>query len=143
LAAVESILDSCGFEGAAMAEFRCDGDAAWLMEFNGRLWGSVQLAIDAGVDFPRILVDLALGRPVTPATPYRLGVRSRWFLGEVDHAIALARGGVDSLGNTGLLAALLVLAGSGAENSREEVFRWDDPSPFLSELGAWVASLFR
>ena len=27
--------------------------AAYLMEINGRLWGSLQLAIDAGVDFPR------------------------------------------------------------------------------------------
>jgi predicted ATP-grasp superfamily ATP-dependent carboligase len=48
---VEAILDAVGFDGVAMAEFKTDGRKTWLMEFNARLWGSLQLAIDAGVDF--------------------------------------------------------------------------------------------
>ena len=44
---VEAMLDAVDFEGVAMAEFKTDGHNAWLMEFNARLWGSLQLAIDA------------------------------------------------------------------------------------------------
>jgi hypothetical protein len=36
-----------------MVEFKDDGvNPPCLMEINGRFWGSLQLAIDAGVDFP-------------------------------------------------------------------------------------------
>ncbi len=48
-----------------MVEFKTDertGEPV-LMEINGRFWGSLQLAIDAGVDFPRLLVECAEGRP--------------------------------------------------------------------------------
>jgi len=47
-----------------MVEYKIDSASGtpYLMEINGRFWGSVQLAIDAGVDFPRLLVECALGR---------------------------------------------------------------------------------
>ena len=51
-----------------------------LMEINTRFWGSLQLAIDAGVDFPAILLE---GGDAA-ADGYRIGVRSRWFWGDVD-----------------------------------------------------------
>ena len=40
-----------------MVEFKLDArdGVAKLMEINGRFWGSLQLAVDAGVDFPAIL----------------------------------------------------------------------------------------
>ena len=73
----ERLLADLGWSGVAMVEFRRapDGRAA-LLEINPRLWGSAQLAIDAGVDFPNLLVDLHLGRPVVAPEP-RLGVRTR------------------------------------------------------------------
>src|SRR5262249_13953596 len=58
---VEALLDALDFEGIAMAEFKNDGRTAWLIELNARLWGSLQLAIDAGIDFPRLLVEASLG----------------------------------------------------------------------------------
>ena len=46
--------------GPAMFEFKLDeeNDKAVLMEVNGRFWGSLALAIQAGVDFPRLVYDL-------------------------------------------------------------------------------------
>ena len=46
-----------------MVEYKRDSSTGqpYLMEVNGRFWGSLQLAIDSGVDFPRILVACALG----------------------------------------------------------------------------------
>src|SRR5262245_54300854 len=57
------------------------------MEVNGRFWGSLQLAIDAGVDFPSLAYDLAIGR--TPQAPagYEIGVTNRWLLGDLDHLL--------------------------------------------------------
>ena len=53
--ASEQLLGDLAFHGVAMVEFRRtpDGRAA-LMEVNPRLWGSLQLAIDAStIDFER------------------------------------------------------------------------------------------
>jgi predicted ATP-grasp superfamily ATP-dependent carboligase len=83
------LLAELGWSGVAMVEYKRDAATAEpiLMEINGRFWGSLQLAIDAGVDFPRLLVDAALGREVKPVQGYGF-VRSRWFWGDVDHLIA-------------------------------------------------------
>lgn len=60
------------WHGVAMVEFRrelttSDGDY-WMIELNGRFWGSLPLAQFAGVDFPLALVELILDgkRPATP-----------------------------------------------------------------------------
>ncbi len=83
------LLGPLGWHGVAMLEFKkscCTGES-FLMEVNGRFWGSLQLAIDAGVDFPWLVHQLALGeRPETPQG-YSVGVKCRWFLGDVDHLL--------------------------------------------------------
>jgi predicted ATP-grasp superfamily ATP-dependent carboligase len=80
------LLAALGWHGPAMVEFKRDerDGRARLMEINGRFWGSLQLAVDAGVDFPLIAAEIAAGR--SPATPpqYRVGVRSRWLAGDLD-----------------------------------------------------------
>jgi len=143
LSQVEAVLDAAGYEGVAMAEYKTDGPRAWLMEFNARLWGSLQLAIDAGVDFPGLLVRSAMGRPVEPVRDYHVGVRSRWLLGDVDHALLLARGEVAPDGRTGIGAALSVLLRPAGPGTRWEVLRAGDPRPFFLESSRWVRHLFR
>jgi predicted ATP-grasp superfamily ATP-dependent carboligase len=86
-----ALLKSMGWRGVAMVEFKqnsADGSLR-LMEINGRFWGSLQLAIDAGVDFPALAVDVALGRRRAPLETYRVGTRSRWWWGDVDAMLAL------------------------------------------------------
>jgi hypothetical protein len=48
-----------GWQGVAMMEYRWDAasDKFYLMEMNGRFWGSLHLALYAGVNFPVLLVD--------------------------------------------------------------------------------------
>ena len=60
--------------GPAMFEFKVDPDtgAAALMEINGRLWGSLALAIHAGVDFPRLLYDLLVRGAAAPTFEYKV-----------------------------------------------------------------------
>lgn len=82
----ERLLRALNWHGVAMVEFKKDdlaGDYK-LMEANGRFWGSLQLAIDAGVDFPSILARIALGEMVAPIREYKVGVKTRWLWGDID-----------------------------------------------------------
>lgn len=52
-------LEYMNWWGVGMLEYRWDetSDRFWLMEFNARFWGSLHLALFAGVDFPKLLVE--------------------------------------------------------------------------------------
>ena len=130
-----------------MVEFKQDAATGtpYLMEVNGRFWGSLQLAIDAGVDFPELLVRLASGESVEPPTGFRLGVRSRWLWGELDHLLWILRAprgyrreNPDLPTRVAALARFLVPWRPG---DRLEVLRFSDPKPFLRESVAWFRAL--
>jgi hypothetical protein len=111
------------------------------MEINGRYWGSLQLAIDAGVDFPRLHLDVAEGHGPASPPEYRAGIRSRWELGDLDHLLTrLIRRDRDLFlppGSPGRLRTLWdVLRPRGGD--RREVLRLDDPRPFARELLGWL-----
>lgn len=80
------LLAHLDWHGAAMVEFKKDhrDGSLRLMEINGRLWGSLQLAIDAGVNFPALQLAVATGLDVPRASDYKIGVRSRWLGGDLD-----------------------------------------------------------
>jgi protein-tyrosine-phosphatase/predicted ATP-grasp superfamily ATP-dependent carboligase len=74
----KALLDRLQWHGVAMVEFKCADDGRyWLMEINARLWGSLALAIDAGVDFPYGLLCLAAGQPVPAQPKYRVNYHTR------------------------------------------------------------------
>jgi predicted ATP-grasp superfamily ATP-dependent carboligase len=82
------LLEQAHWHGVAMVEFKEDQASRMplLMEVNGRFWGSLQLAIDAGIDFPWLLLQMAKGQHVhVSEKTYRCGVKSRWLLGDLDH----------------------------------------------------------
>jgi predicted ATP-grasp superfamily ATP-dependent carboligase len=138
-AAARRMLDALDWQGVAMVECKRDLDAGRhvFMEVNGRLWGSLQLAVDAGVPFPELLVRCALGANVEPVTSYRAGVRSRWFWGEVDHVYARMRRSRRALHlDRSAPSRLRTIAGMLVHRfgrDRWEVGRWSDPGPFLLE----------
>ncbi|HVZ21954.1 MAG TPA: hypothetical protein VG871_12860, partial [Vicinamibacterales bacterium] len=73
------VLDAAAFDGVAMVEFRrssVDG-RDYFLEINGRLWGSLALALHAGADFPRALLECYVAGAPAPQPPYRSGVRCR------------------------------------------------------------------
>src|SRR5205823_2531443 len=83
------LLGPLGWHGVAMLEYKQDRRTGtpYLMEVNGRFWGSLQLAVDAGVDFAYLAWQLALGHRPEIAPSYRVGVKSRWLLGDLDHLL--------------------------------------------------------
>jgi predicted ATP-grasp superfamily ATP-dependent carboligase len=88
------LLQHMRWHGVAMVEFKVDHltGVPLLMEINGRFWGSLQLAIDAGMNFPWLLLQMATGRTVNPFdSSYRTGIKSRWLLGDLDHLLMRLR----------------------------------------------------
>jgi len=82
------LLEAMGWYGVAMAEFKQDpADGRFkLMEVNPRFWGSLELSILAGVDFPFLLYRMATEGDIEPVTEYKTGVRCRWLLpGDILH----------------------------------------------------------
>lgn len=127
-AAAEKLLDAVSWTGVAMVEFRVDPDGkAWLMEVNARFWGSLQLSVDAGMDFPALL----LGLPGASAenNPTRL----RWFLGDLDRLYIQVKR-VRKLGVAVVLRDGLAFMASCFGKSRNEIFRLSDPGPGMYEL---------
>lgn len=137
LTAGTKLLDLLDWQGVAMVECKRDLETGQyvFMEVNGRLWGSLQLAIDAGVDFPALLVRCAQGARPAPAPAYRVGVRSRWFWGDVDHLYLRMRNGA---GLRGRITAARDFVRMRPGRDREEVLRWRDPAPFLLESLRWL-----
>lgn len=138
------LLQRFAWHGVAMVEYKRElaTGQPYLMEVNGRFWGSLQLAIDAGVDFPRLLAASALGERIAPVSSYRLGVRSRWWWGQIDHLIIRARrAGALPPGTRSATRALgdLILGPFRSENY-EEVLRWSDPRPFYRETIRWIGA---
>ena len=145
VAASRRLLEDLGWQGVAMIEYKVETGTGtpYLMEVNPRFWGSLQLAIDAGVDFPALLASVALGQRPTPVATYRVGVRSRWWWGDVDHLLARLRSSPADLGlpvgtNVRWRALLDFLRWRAGD--REEVLRLDDPGPFRRETMAWLRS---
>jgi predicted ATP-grasp superfamily ATP-dependent carboligase len=142
-----ALLDRFGWRGVAMVEYKLDSATGqpYLMEVNGRFWGSLQLAIDSGVDFPRILVACALGKRSQQMPSYRVGVRSRWWWGQVDHLVGRVRRSAttdplppDTPSTRRAFGDLLL--GPLRRRDYEEVLRWTDPRPFWNETISWIGS---
>lgn len=142
-----ALLAALDWNGVAMVEYKQDSRTGqpYLMEINPRFWGSLQLAIDAGIDFPRYLVDVALGREINPAHSWQVGLRSRWRWGGIDHLIARLRRSRHELdlpaGAPGIVRTALSVLAPWQPRTRSEVFRWSDPVPSFRETAAWIRAL--
>ncbi len=59
-----------------------------LIDANPRFWGTLESAINSGVNFPKILFEKALGRKVYPNFNYHTNRKFRWLLiGDFMHLI--------------------------------------------------------
>ena len=79
------LLRSLNWHGVAEVEFKVDSRTLnpKLMEVNARFWGSMNVAIDSGVDFPYLTYQLANGERIKPVFNYRSGVKYRWLNGDI------------------------------------------------------------
>ena len=85
----KQILDYLSWEGVAMVEFKKDRSTGLynLMEINAKFWGSLDLALVCGVDFPQMLINDALGKEIIANNKYA-DKRFQWILnGDLFHVL--------------------------------------------------------
>jgi|CXWL01.1.fsa_nt_gi predicted ATP-grasp superfamily ATP-dependent carboligase len=114
------------WEGLGMAEWRREtrtGDY-YLMEINPRLAGSTDVAMQSGVDLPRLAALLARDGDLDPVRGYPAGVRVRWNLPD---------------GLLDVLAAPRRLLEPAFWSARTD-WSWRDPVPHWMQLrrAAWA-----
>jgi len=137
-APAERLLAAMNWHGPAMVEFRDDGvQPPCLMEVNGRFWGSLQLALAAGVDFPRYWVELLLGKPVRAPARYDETATVRWLWGDVKRLLYILKGPPQGYRGSfpSRLAGVCELIGSQPAGTQWECWSKADPWP---ALGEWV-----
>ena len=126
-----------------MVEFKVDerDNIPKLMEINGRFWGSLQLAIDAGVDFPALLIETVEKNHVPPLGNYAIGVRTRWLMGDIDSLLMVLLRDRRKLslpiGHQGRLQYLLEFLKLWQKNTYYEVLKREDIRPWIYELKQW------
>ncbi|MBW2269404.1 MAG: ATP-grasp domain-containing protein [Deltaproteobacteria bacterium] len=124
--------------GPIMVEFK-GGERPALMEINGRVWGSMPLAVMSGVDFPSAWAELCMdptqSRDMPPPT-YEIGVRAY----DLDHLllwignVLLGRRRFAFLPVPPRRAAFRALAALASRSQRWDFASRDDPGPALAEL---------
>jgi predicted ATP-grasp superfamily ATP-dependent carboligase len=126
-----TLLRALNWHGVAMVEFKKDRrDGAYkLMEINAKFWGSLDLAIAAGVDFPWLAVKMALGELAEDVTEYRVGLRFHWVFDDLMHLAARPSSFPELVRDFRL----------GVEN---DIFL-DDVRPAVLESARTIASLVR
>ena len=81
----EKLLTALNWHGVAMVEFKMNAKGQyWLMEINPRLWGSLALSIDSGVDFPLGLLQIARGDEPAAQPKYKVPYYTRDLRTDVD-----------------------------------------------------------
>ena len=134
------LLGQLRWTGLAMVEFKVGRQGATLMEINGRVWGSLPLAVLSGMDFPGRLADLWLCGPPSddtpPATAYRIGVLARNL--ELDlvwiASVLAGRRRFSFLPMPRRREALAALAGLFNPACKADILSLDDPRPGLAEI---------
>lgn len=142
------ILDALQWTGLALVEFKT-GAGPKLMEVNGRVWGSLPLAVMSGVDFPALLADLHLrdgtSARAEPQLDYRVGVRARNLALDLTWILATlsSRRKYPFLRTPSPRDGLLGIIGLFHPRCRLDVQSLDDPVPGITELPEIARRLWR
>jgi predicted ATP-grasp superfamily ATP-dependent carboligase len=142
------LLTALGWQGVAMVEFKVETatDRPFVMEINPRFWGTTQLAIDAGVDFPALLVAASTGDRLNEPPVYRTGVRLRQWWADVDHLVTRLRHSPAALSLPADAPDARRVVGeflTWRSDSRFDAWRFDDPKPFLRDSLTWLRGRLR
>lgn len=137
----EKLLNAVEWHGVAMVEFRISPEGKpYLMEINTRFWGSLQLAVDSGVDFPLMLANAQLGRPIANIKDYRYDQRLRWLLGDLDSLYLFLKKSHPWRAKFLKIISFLAIRW---RNQKHEVNRLEDPMPAWLEFKQYLKALVK
>jgi len=142
------LLSAVAWEGVAMVEFKRDirDGKAKLMEINGRFWGSLQLAVSAGIDFPQLFLKYLMGDHFSKLHDrYRVGLKMKWLLGTLDHLLIRLRNKEMERnlppGFPSRLKSITAFLKVREENTVYDVLQSKDWRPFGCELTQYLKEL--
>ncbi len=138
-----ALLKKLEWHGVAEVEFKVDSrdSTPKLMEINGRFWASLQVAIDSGIDFPYLLYRLVTEGKTESVFSYKMGVKGRWLIGDVENLLSVLRGKprIKAL-RVGKLRTILNFLKFYEKDLHYDDFSADDPMPFfmnIRSVGPW------
>lgn len=144
----EKLLSAVEWKGVAMVEFKRDqrDGKAKLMEINGRFWGSLQLAIASGMNFPELCLDYYLGKkPGQVFSDFSIGQKLKWLLGIMDHIIIRLKEGHDGINVQQATPSYLQVAkelfSPGDASSSFDVYNSQDVKPFVTEIKTYIKNV--
>ncbi|MBM7661628.1 putative ATP-grasp superfamily ATP-dependent carboligase [Bacillus mesophilus] len=138
LASSVKIIKELNWTGILMVEFKghSEGDA-YFMEVNGRPWGSMDLAVNSGVDFPFMMVDLFINKLNIDELKskynkeYQINHHSKWIVGELKHMVFLL---LDKQPLKKKVIELVSMIINHPKIVSYDTFSWKDPFPFIFEV---------
>ena len=123
-----------GLQGPCEVEFRRDAAGrALLMEVNARLAGTIENAVQSGVDLPLMIWRWATDQDNEPVAGHRTGVRTRWLHGDLRWLLQNWKrtGRADSVSR---LASIGIFLAEFGKSAHYDYFDHRDVRPFLAEL---------
>lgn len=135
-AAGTALLCHLDWHGPAMVEFKRDArDGEFrLMEINPRFWGSLPLAVRAGVDFPYWYYRLAAGTLDDPPEGYAVGVGCHVLVGELSYLNSVLRHEYAHVDRPALSTTVRDVLYSLYRHPNFDWFVLDDPRPFVRRV---------
>lgn len=131
---IGALMSELGWWGLAELQFIVDAAGEHhLIDFNGRFYGSMALAVGAGANLPGIWASIATGAAVDVVTA-RPGVRYQWLSGDLRSCIA------DERENR---VRALKESARWAPGAVQSVFAWGDPLPACLHLLLDVGDVVR
>jgi predicted ATP-grasp superfamily ATP-dependent carboligase len=137
------LIREIGYDGGVLeVEFiisKKTGDV-YFVEINPRFWATVQGPINAGVDFPKILVASALGIDY-PEPVHKTGVVTRWWLGDLIRFISILNGKPPGFQGDfpSRRKGFVDFFGRQPKGSINEVLRFNDIVPAIMEAPCMIA----
>jgi predicted ATP-grasp superfamily ATP-dependent carboligase len=126
------LLQHFEWHGVAMVEFKLTrDDIPVLMEVNPRFWGSLNMAVQSGVDFPALLYTMAMEGDVKPVLSYKTGVTTKNFF--IDTVAILQM--VKKTKNIGLMKDIFSFP------VNDDVISLDDPLPALGFIRTGIMEM--
>lgn len=96
----EVLLKALNYHGVAEIEFRLDSrdNVPKLMEINPRFWGSVGVAIKAGVNFPYLLYRMTMDGDIKSVSSYKVGIKGRFLDQDLSYLLSVFKHGSSTVG---------------------------------------------
>lgn len=149
MALSEALLRALDWTGQAMVEYRYDAPSGqyWLMEVNGRYWGSLPLAYHCGAHFAWEAYRRTVLGQADPAPTPRDDLRARYMVPETKRLARLLLT-PDRIENPFFQRRPLAdltdyIAGFFDPKTRYYVLTLSDPRPWLSDLGQMFRKVLR